>query len=590
MIRFAPLFGAALLLACGISRTPAQPDLGADDGPTTRADTGLLPVDLGPDDGTDAGPPLAVRFTEVGALSGLTYAYSESGPCPISFLGECNPAESAGGAAIADVDGDGRPDVLLTSMDDQPRLYRNTEAGFVDVTADYPGIGQVRFPTNGAAFVDVDKDGDDDLYLTTLGFEDDIRFLLLIRDGDTFTEEGVARGAQVEPLRDSPVRGGFSVTVGDYDLDGWPDLHVNEYFVLSADWPPNTRLLRNAGAREPGHFTDVTVTAGVSTVDEACRRVDGAVCDTVAFGSALSDLDNDGFPDLIVIRDFGRSLLFWGRGDGTFVESTEAAGVALATSEMGSTLGDIDGDGDLDWFATAIGQPFPVPDCGGEPCDDGLGSGNRLYRNEGDRTFADITEEAGVLNGGYGWGTALFDHDNDGDLDLVMTNGSYSERYLEDHARFWENDGTGSFTERSAETGLDYPDAGRGLLVWDYDLDGDEDLLVIVNSGRGPLLLRNDGGNEAGSWIRVRAVGTTSVTDGTGARVFVRANRDRPMQMREIGTTTQFLGQSERVAHFGLGPGVDEVSFLQVRFPSGQVVRLRDVEARQTIEVVEPEL
>ncbi|MGF1468917.1 MAG: CRTAC1 family protein [Sandaracinaceae bacterium] len=591
------LLAPALLGGC---RGPEEPP--ADAGPWMAPDLGQEgPLDQGVDGGPPAPdlgppPPPAVAFRDVASVLGLDVPLNPSGPCPYRLNGSCEPAQFAGGAAVTDLEGDGYLDVYLTSIDGPGRLYRFSGLRYVDVTAKY-GLDTVPMRTNGAAFVDIDRDGDEDLYLTTHvqaderpSPDDPSRYLLYIREGEQFVEDTLARGAQVESLEDSPSRAGVSVAVGDYDLDGWPDLHVTEWLGLDQDWPPHTRLLRNLGPTAPGHVEDVTEAANALSVDRECW-IGEKNCQAVAFGSGFTDFDGDGWPDLAIVKDFGESRLLWNQGDGTFLDGTAAAGVGTDENGMGSTFGDVDNDGDMDWFVTAIGDPFMT--CGDMLCNWGW-SGNRLYRNDGDRTFTDITDEADVRMGGWGWGAAFIDYDNDADLDLVMTNGVEFEdtprddQFEDDLMRFWENDGTGHFVERSMELNLLHRGSGKGLVVFDHQADGDQDILIVVNGGP-PVLYQNDGGNEAGSWLRLQLVGTASTPDSLGARAMVRIREgDRPI-MRELNSATHFLGQSERVIHVGLGPGVERVAEVEVVWPSGRRLVRTDVEANRTLTWREPD-
>src|SRR5262249_33829571 len=175
----------------------------------------------------------------------------------------------------------------------------------------------------------------------------------------------------------------------------------------------------------------------------------------------------------------------------------------------------------------------------------------------------------GVRNGFWGWGAAFFDYDNDGDLDLVMTNGADfpgapDQQYVADPMRLWRNDGAGVMSEVSAAAGLTHTGPGKGPLPFDYDNDGDLDVFVVNCLGH-PKLYRNDGGNSSG-WLRVQTRGWTNKF-GIGANVKVTPVLGGPNQVREVMTGSHFLGHSEPTQHFGLGAGAGDVAEVQIRWP-----------------------
>jgi len=537
-----------------------------------------------------AATPARAGFVDVTVAAGLSYVQQEPrdvGDCRVLQGLFCVPERMTGGAAVADVDRDGDLDLFVTRLGAPNRLYCNRlvetgVAGFEDCTAG-SGLDAVAVDSNGAAFGDLDGDGDPDLYVTAVASE---RFYLFVNDGaGHFTEEAVARGAALDT---GFTHLGYGVEIADYDGDGWLDIHVNEWgtpvlAALEPGHPGHTRLLRNRGASQPGFFDDVTAAAGVA-IDPA---------DEWSFASALRDLDGDGAPDLAIASDYGTSKLFWNDGDGTFTEGGAAAGVATDQNGMGSTLGDADGDGDLDWFVTSIYENAPT--CTGERCDWGT-SGNRLYRNDGERHFSDQTGDAatGLRDGGWGWGAAFFDYDLDGDLDLVMTNGvDYPDAdaetpYHDDPMRLWRNDGDGVWTEVAAAEGITDTGQGKGLLVFDYDADGDLDVFV-ANDAAAPVLYENQAAQPGGPhWLRVRALDAAGA-DALGAQVTIRP-ANGATQRRTIGSTTHFLAWSDPAAHFGLGanPGAVEV---EVKLPGvpDAIVRSLDADALdRTLVVPEP--
>jgi hypothetical protein len=574
--------GGATPTTSGLEGRDAAPPLQrAPDGQVETADGRTPDTDAGPsssDTGVDTPVVLdAVFFTDVTKRAGIDFSQGSDFDCDPVHRVACDYEApiTTGGAAVGDFDADGLVDLYLTRYDGPDALYRNIGDGeFVDV-ADAAGLA-VDLPTNGAGFADVDNDGDLDLYTTTVG---DSRNYLFINDGAGHYSED-AKDRKADTGSPPGLHQGYGVAFGDYDLDGFLDIHTSEWRSRAQSLPSYSRLLRNRGAQQPGRFDDVTKSANVDLSDLDPL---GAF----AFSSSFVDLDGDDHPDLAVTADFGTSRLFWNDGDGDFVAATASAGVGTDENGMGGTFGDYDGDGLLDWFVAAIFDPDDT--CASEPCRWGA-SGNRLYHNDGNRRFSDATDAAGVRAGGWGWGTAFFDYDNDGDLDLVMTNGMVGEgpitQFERDPMRLWQNDG-GRFHEVARSAGLDDRDDGKGLAVVDYDEDGDLDVLVVTHAGS-PHLFRNDGGN-ANGWLRIRVAGTDSNRDGVGARVTVRRTTVASPMLREVVSGSGFLGQSELVQHFGLGPGSEPVAEVRVRFPkSGREVVLSEVTPNQTIVVTEP--
>jgi hypothetical protein len=571
--------------------TPTPGDAGR---PPTEDAGGPPPMDAGspPDAGPpppDAGtpPPGVVRFVDVATDVGLDFVSIELDRLCINPFDDCDSLASTGALAIADVDEDGWSDVFLAGLDGAT-YYRNQGDGtFVDATA---AVGlSFTTPVNGAAFADFDRDGDLDLYCTTFDNQGRRRLNYYFVQGPdgTFTEQARAAGNAVETPFD---HAGGTVSIGDYDLDGYVDLHTSEWFSTGATQPTHARLLRNLGAADPGRFEDTTLASDALSTPRECYG-GGENCQVVSFASSFTDLDGDGWPDLLLVQDFGLSRLYWNDGDGTFTDGTDAAGVGTDENGMGATAGDFDGDGLLDWFVTSIGDTGAI--CGGRLCQSGY-NGNRLYLNRGDRTFADGTDTAGVRRGGWGWGAAAFDYDNDGDLDIVMVNGftipedDWEDDFNDDALRLWDNVGGGFFFENSATRSLSHTAHATALGVFDYDNDGDLDILAVENHG--PVRLWENQGGNASPWLRVDLVGTASTREGLHARVRVQAEEDGPVQLREVGSVTHFQAQSELTAHFGLGSFEGEALHrVTVDWPSGRRSVLTDVAPRQVLIIEEPD-
>jgi hypothetical protein len=240
-------------------------------------------------------------------------------------------------------------------------------------------------------------------------------------------------------------------------------------------------------------------------------------------------------------------------------------------------MGDINNDGMLDWYATAI---YDAEDAG-------RGTGNMLYLNRGNHIWEEIASTVGVDDGGWGWGALAIDLDLDGWLDLVETNGWHFpdfEVYTNNMARVWIADGSGGFDEVAAATGLDHTMMGLATLNLDYDNDGDQDIAITAAQDEFRLY-RTDVGEDAGSWLQV-FLDTSAVAglapNGVGA--MVRATVGDTTYTRSVGGCANYLGTTELSAHFGLGDAatVDE---LIVEWPDGSTTMLADVQANQTLTI-----
>ncbi len=491
-----------------------------------------------------------------------------------------------GGCAFGDADGDGRPDLYVTNSiphwgrrneKNCGRLYRNLGGGrFEDVTKTSEvracGLGM------GAFWVDIDGDGDLDLYLTNVGPNQ----LFLNRGNGTFAE---AHGTGLEdPL--------FSVGAAflDYDADGDVDVVVANYLDSTPEWeraqpllelrvPDDYRgqpshLFRNEGN---GRFTDVTAKAGLAMPPP----------DTKTLGVAVLDYDSDGRQDLYFVNDRVSNRLFRNRGDGTFEETTAESGAGVLGNEpragMGVAVGDADGDGAMDLFVTNFG---------GEP--------NSYYRNVEGTIFEDAGTTLGGAQAGLEavrWGTHFADFDNDGWTDLYAVGGHLAPRlprllghyrsgkasYVEVGDRAYRqftvllhNRGKGRFEQwREAGDLGSTRMAGRGSAVADVDGDGDLDLFVMNLAGRSRLFENQVGSR--GSWIGIEPRPGADRRTVLGTRVRVTAaGRSR---VQDLQVSPSYASGTLTDLHFGLG---DEKRVdVEVRWPDGSTHRFGNVAARR---------
>ncbi len=370
----------------------------------------------------------------------------------------------SGGADAADYDNDGDLDLFVTRLDDTNILYENRGGKFVDVSSD-AGL-DVNTKASKAKWVDVNNDGWQDLFISTIGSNREYLFMNYYGE---FFDQSFIKGLS----ESDNVLYGFGIAVGDYDNDGWQD-------IMTSNWD-RTTILDGSNDVHGALYRNVKGDLDYVASEVGVRMITEQGFGDVSFDSEFADINNDGLLDLLVAADFGNSRLYQNLGDG-FVDRTEESGFGLDEFGMGITTGDYNNDGWVDVFVTSIY-------CSDDDCMDGM-SGNKLYRNLGN-SFDEVAEEVGVADGGWGWETEFFDYDLDGDLDLIMVLGM-KEKIMGDHdfsgdaVRLWRND-DGSFIDVTAELGLSVEGEGRDVVIFDYDNDGDEDIFVVRNGENGVL-------------------------------------------------------------------------------------------------------
>jgi hypothetical protein len=408
--------------------------------------------------------------------------------------------------------------------------------------------------------------------------------ILYRNNGDgTFTDVTSAAGVAGGSTEWSTSTGFF-----DFDRDGDLDLYVVNYLDYRLDDNPYCgfrregyrmycnptmfdgmadRLFRNNG---DGTFTDVSRQAGIA--NPAGKGL----------GVTFCDYDRDGDTDIYVANDMVRNFLYRNNGDGTFTDVAYGAGVGFdlngkPQAGMGVDCADVDGDRLPDLFVTNFSDEL-----------------NTLYQNRGEGIFEDVTTKAGLASGfrPLGFGTKMFDFDNDGDVDIYVTNGHVIDNvqlYQPTHTYaqkdlLYENVG-GRFRDVSEQSGpaLQVDRVGRGLAVADFDNDGNLDV-VISSVGRPPVLLRNQGGR-GGNWITIRAQGTKSNAFGLGATVQVETSER--VQVGEINNVASYLSSNDIRLHFGLG-AAKTIRQIDILWPSGTKQVLKDLAVNQILVVKEP--
>ena len=533
-----------------------------------------------------SGKPWLAPFVDVAAAAGLTMVYQSGNERSKKYIIEANGS----GVGLVDYDNDGWLDVFLVngSRLDGPapgtnKLYRNQGNGkFLDVTAK-AGVGRSGWGS-GVCAGDYDNDGFTDLYITYWGPNS----LYRGGAGGVFTDVAAKAGVTGPDKEWSS-----GCTFIDYDRDGLLDLFVTSYqqFDLAKTPAPGkgsncewkglpvfcgprglpfgrVTLYHNRG---DGTFEDVTSASGV-----------GKAQGFYAFTAVAADLNQDGWPDLFVASDSTPSLLFRNNKDGTFTELATEAGVAFSEhgfeqGGMGLAVGALNGDGRLDLMKTNFAGDHP-----------------NLFRNAGAWAFDDGVLAMGLgVNPQYvGWGVAFADLDNDGLLDVLQVNGHVypeldarggAERYRNPRLVYRNLGARFEDVSALAGPGIAELHSSRGAAFGDLDNDGDIDA-VVMNMGEPPSLLRNDLKAPERHWVRLKLEGTKSNRAAIGAVVTLEAGGRK--QTLPVLSQSSYLSQNDFRLHFGLGE-TPKIDLVTVVWPNGGRQEFTAVAADRTVTLKE---
>jgi len=498
----------------------------------------------------------------------------------------------SGGIGFIDCDNDGRLDVLAVngSTVDEYRnnsghlmltlYHQEPDLKFTDITR-RAGLTR-RGWGMGIAVADYDNDGLPDIYVTGFGHNILYHNLGNCQFEDVTERAGVAGG-------------GFSTAAAwaDYDRDGNVDLFVTRYVQLDTNRlpPPGSSRLYCTYFGRPVHcgpqgllgetdllyrnrgdgtFQNVSETAGLSRSDLH-----------YGLGAIWGDYDNDGWPDLYVASDAGTNFLYHNTRDGKFEEVGMIQGVALSSTgliqgSMGVDWGDFDHDGQQDLLVTAF-----------------TGQSLKLYRNLGKLGFADVGTISQIAEPTVpliGWGVGFFDMDNSGWLDIIMANGhiypqadSIAETaHYHQPLLVFHNQRNGKFENVSSALGTLTPASWRGLALGDVNNDGCVDVAVLNVDGPPSLLLNHC--PVSNHRVLLKLLGTASNQEAIGARVTVKTAR--MSQFDEVRGGGSYMSQNDSRLHFGFGPE-DKIDLLEIRWPSGRKETIRDLPADFIYTIVE---
>lgn len=538
---------------------------------------------------------------------------------------------NGGGVAIGDLTGDGLPELILTANQGGPRLYLNEGSfRFRDVT-EQAGLDPQRDWTTGVSMADVDGDGRLDVYLAHAGQVPPSRRrnTLWINRGvgadqvPSFHEEGERYGVADE---------GYTTHAAflDHDRDGDLDLFLinNSPRPVSTFGTRNTRNVRDPYGghklyrNDNGHFVDVSAAAGIYGSE-------------VGFGLGLgvADVNRDGWPDVYVSNDFfERDYLYLNGHDGTFKEVLDRAVNVGSYFSMGMDIADVDNDGWPDVYTTDMlpedeyrlrtMASFEGWDLYQTKVANGYGHQlmrNMLQRNNGNGTFTEVGQMAGVARTDWSWSALIADYDLDGRKDIFVTNGLVKDVTSQDYIAFLANEqtmegatksgsvdflrlvnamrstpianyafrnrGDLSFVNASSAWGLDTPSFSSGAAYGDLDGDGDLDL-VVNNVNAEAFVYRNNARVPEGSgrWLQVRLDGSGKNRFAIGARVSVVVGRDTLLQ--ELNPSRGFQSSVDYALSFGLGAH-DTASSVLVEWPDGRRSALGPVAAGQRLTIAQ---
>jgi enediyne biosynthesis protein E4 len=529
----------------------------------------------------------SVTFRDITQQAGIRFTHNTG-----AFGKKYLPETMGPGVAFIDYDNDGWPDIfLVNSMDwpghvqkhTTPKLYHNNHDGtFTDVT--HKAGLDIEMYGMGVAVGDYDNDGYDDLFVTAYG-----QSHLFHNNGNgTFTDVTQKVGLL------GPNEFSTSAAWVDYDKDGHLDLVVANY----VQWSPEKDLYCTLEGKSKSYCTPESYKGtsvrlwhnrGDGTFEDATQKAGLNDATSKTLGVAVLDYDNDGWPDLLFSNDTQPNKLYRNNGNGTFTEKAVVAGVAfsedgVARAGMGVDAADYDHSGYPSLLITNFANQMLS-----------------LYHNEGKGLFVDEAPRSDVGRASLltlGFGCFFFDYDLDGWPDVLVANGHIDPdiQRVQTNVKYampphlFRNLGKGKFAEVTKSMGAAFslPRVARGAAYADINNDGRLDLLIGTNGGAA-VLFRNElpTGTAAGAAnrsLRFKLVGTKSNRDGIGATVKLTSGGETQTQMLRSGSS--YLSASELVLTFGLAQR-DAADSVEIRWPSAAVEKLSNVRAGQTVTVTE---
>jgi len=515
--------------------------------------------------------PDAFLFDDITDRSGLQIferaRVNGSNPSYLEVMG--------GGVAVADVDGDGFEDIFLTSMDSfeedseltvsRSSLFRNNGNGTFTEITEKAGLTNIKGYPQGALFFDFNNNGRQDLYIASYDGGQ-----LFRNEGGTFTEITRESGLDLDGLCGDYPCFGSSASASDYNRDGHPDLLI----VNNVDWDINNPAQYGERQLFPAFFEAQKSFLFRNNGDGTFTNVAEQSGLDNEGGKGLSavwfDFNNDSWPDLYIANDLTRNRLYLNKGDGTFSDLASSAGVDEVKSNMGVNATDFNNNGHLDLVTTNL-----------------EGSYISLFRSFGDLRFDYATHYAGLnpSRRSSGWGVELADFNLDGHPDLVMAAGPVWDIEPKDAENlFFKNNGEGQFEDITLSAGAFQNSAvSRGLAVIDILNNGKPDLVISNIDGGSPQLLMNITEN-TNHWLKLTLEGLASNRDAVGARVTLKLTDGKKM-IREVKAGGSYQSTSSKAVYFGLGAG--DIEQLTIHWPSDRTDIFNDVPIDTILHITE---
>jgi enediyne biosynthesis protein E4 len=526
-----------------------------------------------------SGQQKGIIFTDITKKAGITFRYT------IGDYSYKNILESSGGGiTVFDYNNDGLMDVYLMNgtylesisdpegevfSNSHNELYKNNGNGTFTEVSKAVGVDLHQW-SMAAGAIDLDNDGYQDLFVLNYG----PNVFYHNNHNGTFSDITASLGLRGPDKLNGFTKWSIGVSFWDYNLDGRVDAMVGNFMAFDPAYvSPVTPALMPSPTEYKGQASMLYEQQSNGKFIDVTRKNDLYFPDSKCMGLTVFDYDNDGYLDIFQANDHQLNFLF--KNDkGRYKEVGVKSGVAAnsqgkGTGSMHASVGDIDGDGLIDILVSDLDY-------------------GALYKNMGNGLFADITEGSGVvaaMSGKGGWGTQFFDYDNDGDLDIIAANGTAEELILQ-YPLLLENDGKGHFKNVGEEHGAYFTTkrSGRGLAVWDFNNDGNLDIIIShVDKQRTAALLKNEGGN-GNHWLGLTLKGKIGPASAIAAKVTVTAEGKKLVFVNQWATS--YLSNNDPRLHIGMGQN-KQIDLLEINWSDGKKEVFKNIECDRYLTILQ---